>query len=84
MRDISPVIPASHGCVRMPEQNVIQFLRRNRMPVHVFGSTRAREITLSTVRNLHDVSYDIMIRYITDPVRSEICAAARVEINNLS
>jgi len=36
-----PGYPASHGCVRMPEQNAIQFFRAVEVgtPVHVFGRT---------------------------------------------
>ena len=36
-----PGYPASHGCVRMPEQNAIQFFRVIEVgtPVHVFGRT---------------------------------------------
>jgi lipoprotein-anchoring transpeptidase ErfK/SrfK len=36
-----PGYPASHGCVRMPEQNAIQFFRAVEIgtPVHVFGRT---------------------------------------------
>src|SRR5436190_83638 len=36
-----PSYPASHGCVRMPEQNAIQFFRAVEVgtPVHVFGRT---------------------------------------------
>ena len=36
-----PGYPASHGCVRMPEQNAIQFFAAIEVgtPVHVFGST---------------------------------------------
>ena len=50
-----PGYPASHGCVRMPEQNAIQFFAAIEVgtPVHVFGSTPRTAITLSTVRNLH-------------------------------
>jgi lipoprotein-anchoring transpeptidase ErfK/SrfK len=37
-----PGYPASHGCVRMPEQNAIQFFNAVEVgtPVHVFGRTR--------------------------------------------
>ena len=41
-----PGYPASHGCVRMPEQNAIVFFNavENGTPVHVFGRTpRTRE-----------------------------------------
>ena len=39
-----PGYPASHGCVRMPEQNAIQFFRAVEVgtPVHVFGRTPHR------------------------------------------
>ena len=39
-----PGYPASHGCVRMPEQNAIQFFRAVEIgtPVHVFGRTPHR------------------------------------------
>ncbi len=37
-----PGYPASHGCVRMPERNAIQFFSAVEVgtPVHVFGRTR--------------------------------------------
>jgi hypothetical protein len=36
-----PGYPASHGCVRMPEQNAIAFFNAVEIgtPVHVFGQT---------------------------------------------
>jgi len=41
-----PGYPASHGCIRMPEQNAIAFFNAVEVgtPVHVFGRTpRTRE-----------------------------------------
>ncbi|MEP6777494.1 MAG: L,D-transpeptidase [Chthoniobacterales bacterium] len=40
-----PGYPASHGCVRMPEENAIAFFNALQVgtPVHVFGSTRTGE-----------------------------------------
>jgi len=40
-----PGYPASHGCVRMPEENAIAFFNALQVgtPVHVFGRTRTGE-----------------------------------------
>ncbi|MGI8480458.1 MAG: L,D-transpeptidase [Chthoniobacterales bacterium] len=40
-----PGYPASHGCVRMPEENAISFFNALQVgtPVHVFGRTRTGE-----------------------------------------
>jgi lipoprotein-anchoring transpeptidase ErfK/SrfK len=60
-----PGYPASHGCVRLPEQNAIQFFGAVEVgtPVHVFGRTpRTRDYfeygPQPTRRPLYDRRYD--------------------------
>ena len=56
-----PGYPASHGCVRMPEQNAIQFFRAVEVgtPVHVFGRTpRTRDYFQYGPQPLRRPQYD--------------------------
>jgi hypothetical protein len=88
-----PGYPASHGCVRMPEQYAIRFFQRSRYwdTLCVFSAPRRERVSISDTGLNHLAGYRMIAVMIQDTiplpgsaVRSEICATARLALIRLT